>query len=134
MLTTGVDIVEVLRIEEAAKRWGTRFLQRIYTPGEIAYARGRGPQLAGRFAAKEAGMKALGTGVKGVGWKEIEVVRIRGGAPTLQLHGRAAERAKRLGLQNFSISISHSREYAIAVVVAEVAPKETWLGSGSESI
>ncbi|MSP79379.1 MAG: holo-[acyl-carrier-protein] synthase [Dehalococcoidia bacterium] len=124
MLTTGIDIIELSRIEDAYKRWGERFLHHIYTPGEIAYARGRAPQLAGRFAAKEAGMKALGTGVMGVGWKEIEVVRKRGGAPTLVLHGRASERAKRLGLHNFALSITHSRDYAVAFVVAEVAPPE----------
>ena len=119
MLTTGVDIIEIPRIEEAKNRWGARFLDRIYTSGELAYARGRAPQLAGRYAAKEATMKALGTGVRGVAWREIEVVRLRSGAPTLKLHGRAAERAERVGLRNFSVSISHSREYAIAMVVAE---------------
>ena len=97
MLRTGVDIVEISRIGAAVARWGDRFFNRIYTPGELSYSRGRLPQLAGRFAAKEAVMKALGTGVRGVGWREIEVVRKPGEAPTVVLHGRAKARAERCG-------------------------------------
>jgi holo-[acyl-carrier protein] synthase len=119
MLTTGVDIIEIPRISAANERWGSRFLNRIFTPGEQAFSHGRAPQLAGRFAAKEATMKALGTGVRGVGWREIEVVRERGRAPTIRLHGRAAERARRLGITTFALSISHSRDYAVAFVVAQ---------------
>lgn len=119
MLATGVDIVEIPRIAAAQGRWGDRFLNRVYTQGEQAYSRGRPAQLAGRFAAKEATMKALGTGIRGVGWREVEVVRERGRAPSLRLHGRAAERARRLGLQHFALSISHSRDYAVAMVVAQ---------------
>ena len=119
MLRTGVDIVEIWRIGEAVARWGDRFFNRIYTPGELAYARGRLPQLAGRFAAKEAVMKALGTGVRGVGWREIEVVREPGQAPTVVLHGRAKARAERLCLGEIAISISHSRDYAVVVAVGE---------------
>ena len=114
----GVDIIEIARIGDAAKRWGARFLHRIYTPDELAFARGRLPQLAARFAAKEAVMKALGTGRYGVSWREIEVVRRPGRAPRLVLHGRARARADKMGLGVMSISISHSRDYAVAVVVA----------------
>ncbi|MDE2802113.1 MAG: holo-ACP synthase [Chloroflexota bacterium] len=121
MLHTGVDIVEIWRIGEAVARWGDRFFNRIYTPGELAYARGRLPQLAGRFAAKEAVMKALGTGVRGVGWREIEVVRKPGQAPTVVLHGRARARAEWMQMGEISISISHSRDYAVVVAVGETS-------------
>jgi holo-[acyl-carrier protein] synthase len=117
MLVTGVDIVELDRIQSVLERFGKRFLDRIYTPSEQEYCRGRAPNLAGRFAAKEAVMKALGTGIRGVGWKEIEVVRQRGKAPTIKLHGRAAKRAEAMGINEMALSISHSRDYAIASVV-----------------
>jgi holo-[acyl-carrier protein] synthase len=119
MLYVGVDIVELPRIASAVQRWGDRFLLRIYTPQELAFSRGRTPQLAARFAAKEAVMKALGTGVRGVSWREIEVVRQRGRAPEIRLHGRAAARAAKLGLTVLAVSLSHSREYAVASVVGE---------------
>ena len=121
MLTTGVDIIEIPRIQRALERYGQRFLNRIFTPGEIEYCRGRAPNLAGRFAAKEATMKALGTGVRGVGWKDIEVVRAESGAPSGKLHGRAKKRAERLQVLEISLSMSHSREYAVAFVVAQRA-------------
>lgn len=117
MLSTGVDIIEISRVGRVLERYGQRFLDRVYTPEEIAYCRGRAPNLAARFAAKEATMKALGTGVRGVGWKDIEVVRHESGAPAIRLHGRAKRRAKRLGLQEIALSLSHSREYAVASVV-----------------
>ena len=119
MLRAGVDIIEINRIGAAVKRWGERFFHRIYTAGELEYARGRLPQLAGRFAAKEAVMKALGTGVRGVSWHEIEVVREQGQAPTITLHGRAKARAELLALGEIAISISHSRDYAVVVAVGE---------------
>ena len=119
MLTTGVDIIEIPRIQRVFGEYGQRFLNRIYTPAEIEYCRGRAPNLAARFAAKEATMKALGTGVRGVGWRDIEVVRAPSGAPGIRLHGRAKRRAERLGLQEICISLSHSREYAVAVVVTQ---------------
>ncbi len=119
-ISVGVDIIEIGRIAETVKRFGDRFLQRIYTPGEIAYCRGRAPQLAARFAAKEAVMKALGTGTRGVGWREVEVTRKRTGEPGIELHGRAAQRAELLGIDRIAISISHSREYAVASVVSRV--------------
>ncbi|MCH2502783.1 MAG: holo-ACP synthase [Dehalococcoidia bacterium] len=119
MLTTGVDIIEIPRIKQVLDRYGQRFLNRVFTPDEIAYCRGRAPNLAGRFAAKEAAMKALGTGVRGVSWKDIEVIRADSGAPSLRLHGRAEKRAERLQVGEMSLSISHSREYAVAFVVAQ---------------
>lgn len=117
-IRVGVDITEVHRIRAVVERWGDRFLHRIYTEGERNYCRRRPPQLAARFAAKEAIMKALGTGTRGVGWKEIEVCREPSGAPTVRLHGRAGKRARALGLTHFAISLSHSREQAIAFVIA----------------
>ena len=121
MLTTGVDIIEIPRIQQVLDRYGQRFLDRIFTPAEIAYCRCRAPNLAGRFAAKEATMKALGTGARGVGWKDIEVVSEESGAPGVKLHGRAEQRAKRLQVSEISLSMSHSREYAVAFVVAQRA-------------
>ena len=124
MLRTGVDIVEIRRIGEAVARWGDRFFNRIYTPGELAYARGRLPQLAGRFAAKEAVMKALGTGVRGVGWRDIEVLPNRRGKPLVFLYRRGAGRAERIELRGLDISLTHSREFAMASVVGERALSE----------
>ena len=118
-LTTGVDIIEIPRVRQVLERYGERFLERVYTSGEIAYCRGRPPNLAARFAAKEATMKALGTGVRGVGWKDIEVVRQESGAPSIRLHGRAERRAERLGVQEISLSLSHSEDYAVAFVVIQ---------------
>ena len=118
MLTTGVDFIEIDRIAGALQRYGDRFLRRIFTPGEIAYCRGRAPNLAARFAAKEAVMKSLGTGFRGVGWRDVEVVRAPSGAPSPRLHGRARRRAERLGVTEIAISLSHSRGYAIVVAVA----------------
>ena len=119
MLVNGVDIIEIRRVRDVAARYGERFLKRIYTDGEIAYCRGRAPQLANRFAAKEAVMKALGTGTRGVRWRDIEVVRTRGGPPGIRLHGTALARATHIGLDHLSVSLSHSEEYAVAFVVGE---------------
>lgn len=117
-LRTGIDLVEIPRINQALERWGERFLRKVFTPGEIALCRGRADALAVHFAAKEAAMKALGTGAIGVGWREVEVVYDPRGAPSLLLHGRAEARARELGLRSFAISMSHSRDHATAVVVA----------------
>lgn len=117
MLTTGVDIIEIDRVRRVLEQYGQRFLSRVFTPGEIAYCRGRAPNLAARFAAKEATMKALGTGVRGVGWKDIEIVRHESGAPAIKLHHRGKSRAQKLAVQEISVSLSHSREYAVAFVV-----------------
>ena len=123
MLVTGVDIVEIPRIRRVAERYGLRFFRRIYTEGEITYCRGRAPQLASRFAAKEAVMKALGTGIRGVRWRDIEVVRERGQAPTIRLHGTALARAQHLGIDHLAVSLSHAEEYSVAFVVGESRPK-----------
>jgi len=119
MLITGVDIIEIKRVEKVALSYGDRFLKRIYTDGEIKYCRGRAPQLASRFAAKEAVMKALGTGIRGVGWRDVEVTRKRGMAPDIKLHGRAQKRASQIGLTGLAISLSHSKEFAVASVIGE---------------
>lgn len=117
MLSTGVDLIEISRIAQTLERYGQRFLRRIYTPGELEYCRGRPSKLASRFAAKEAAMKALGTGVRGVSWQDIEVTRAPSGAPNLRLHGRAQRRAQQLGILETSLSMSDSRDHAIAFVV-----------------
>jgi holo-[acyl-carrier protein] synthase len=118
MLRTGVDIIEVERIERAAARHGQRFYDRFFTPAEQARCRGNYPALAARFAAKEAVGKALGTGIGDVHWVEIEVVNDSRGRPELVLHGAAAARADELGLCEWSLSLSHTREHGIAFVVA----------------
>ena len=119
MLITGVDIIEIKRVEKVALSYGDRFLKRIYTDDEIKYCRGRAPQLASRFAAKEAVMKALGTGIRGVGWRDVEITRKRGMAPHIKLHGRAKKRASQIGLKGLAISLSHSKEFAVASVIGE---------------
>ncbi len=119
MLIAGVDIIEIHRVKHVFEQYGDRFLRRVYTDREIAYCRGRAPQLASRFAAKEATMKALGTGVRGIRWRDIEVVRGRGQAPRIELHGTAQARADRLGLTDIALSLSHSREFAVASVVGD---------------
>ena len=121
MHINGVDIIEIPRIRRIVGKYGNRFLQRIYTDGELAYSKGRAPQLASRFAAKEATMKALGTGIRGIPWKDIEVVRRRGQAPRIQLHGKAFIRAQRLGVTDLALSLSHSRDFAVASVIGESA-------------
>lgn len=120
-LSVGVDLVEISRVRRALERWGDRFVQRIYTPAEIARCRGRVPELAVRFAAKEAISKALGLGIwwsGGIAWQEAEVLSDPLGKPEVILHGRAAERARTLGLDQWAISLSHSDDHAIAMVVA----------------
>jgi holo-[acyl-carrier protein] synthase len=119
MLSVGVDIIEIARIARAVERWGERFLAHVYTPAEVAFCRGRAPELAARFAAKEAASKALGTGLNGIAWREMEVLPDLLGKPHLRLYGRAAARAQALGLSEFAVSLSHSREYAVAMVVAQ---------------
>jgi holo-[acyl-carrier protein] synthase len=119
----GIDLAEVGRIREAIERHGPRFIQRIYTPAEIAYVErkaNRYERYAGRFAAKEAGMKAIGTGWKrGVRWQDFEVANLPSGRPTLQLHGVAAEVADSLGVRNIALSITHTAEQGMAIVILE---------------
>jgi len=117
-LSVGVDVVEIERIRNAIERWGERFLRRIYTPAELALYGGKAHELAVRFAAKEAISKALGTGMRGIAWLEMEVLPDEKGKPLVHLHGRAKERAEELGFSSFSISLSHSQELALAFVVA----------------
>jgi holo-[acyl-carrier protein] synthase len=120
----GVDIIEIDRVADVIARHGDRFLNRVYTPDEIAHCRGRVHELAARFAAKEAVMKALGTGIRGVGWRDIEVLPNRRGKPLVFLYGRGAARAARIELRGLEVSMTHSKEYAIASVVGERALQE----------
>jgi holo-[acyl-carrier protein] synthase len=126
VIGTGIDLVEIKRIQESMDRYGQRFLDRIYTAAEQAYClrkRKSAESLAARFAAKEAGAKALGTGIShGVGWLEIEVVREASGRPTVQYHGRAAEIAARLGVARAALSITHTAELAMASIILENEP------------
>ncbi len=115
----GVDVIEIERVAAALARFGERFLRRVYTAEEAAFCRGRVHELAARFAAKEAVMKALGTGAKGVAWREIEVLPNHRGKPLVYLYGRARARAERIGLAGLDVSMSHSREYAVAFVVGQ---------------
>lgn len=116
-IAIGVDLMERQRLIETYRRFGERFLQRVFTETELAQAGGNVERLVGRFAAKEACSKALGTGMVTVAWREIEIVRLRGGKPALRLHGRAAARAAALGLTAFDVSISDTHDHAMAVVV-----------------
>jgi len=117
MHSLGVDIIEISRIEKTLARWGQRFLGHIFTEAEIKLTRGKPSSLASRFAAKEAVMKTLGTGVNGVSWREIEILADHRGKPLVCLCGKAHERAEELGLRHLSVSLSDSREYAVAFVV-----------------
>ena len=119
MHNLGVDIIEISRIEKTIERFGKRFLRRVYTEYELQVCRDKPSRLASRFAAKEAVMKSLGTGTKGVGWREIEITHDAKGKPLVQLSGRAKTRAEALGLGELAISLSDSREYAVAFVIGE---------------
>src|ERR1041385_1027100 len=120
---TGIDIVEVPRVAAAIERFGQRFLERIYTEGEIRYCESKANRVeryAARFAAKEAAMKALGTGWnRGVRWRDIEVSRQPGGRPTIVFHGKAAEFAEKLGTSRVAVSLTHTAAEAIAHVILE---------------
>jgi holo-[acyl-carrier protein] synthase len=123
ILGTGVDLAEVGRIRDAIERYGDRFVHRIYTAAEIAYVErkaNRFERYAGRFAAKEAGMKAIGTGWKrGVRWQDFEVSNLPSGRPTLRLHGVAAQLAEKMGVKSISLSITHTAEMGMAQVILE---------------
>ena len=123
-MVLGVDLIEIARVERAVNRFGDRFLERVFTPAEVLHSRGRLAELAARFAAKEAVSKALGVGMRmisrhGIDWRDVEVTNNRLGKPLLKLHGRAAELAGELGLTEWEVSLSHSRELAIAFVAAQ---------------
>src|ERR1700733_5604461 len=123
LLGLGTDLIETRRVQQSIDRFGDRFLEPIFTVGEIAYCQRKknaAESFAARFAAKEAGAKALGTGIsRGVTWKEFEVRREASGRPTLHLSGRAAELAEAIGVKRVQLSLTHSREFALAVVVVE---------------
>lgn len=120
---TGVDLCEVDRIEKSIERFGDKFIKRIYTPGEIAYVERKANKFeryAARFAAKEAGMKAIGTGWRlGVTWQDFEVANLPSGKPTLRFHGVAAKFAERLGVKNVALSITHTAQLGMAHVILE---------------
>ncbi len=120
----GIDMIEIERVRAVLARHPERFLRRVYTPAEVAFCRGRVPELAARFAAKEALMKALGTGARSVAWRDIEVLPDRRGKPLVYLHGNAAKRAERIGLSAIDISLSHLESFAIAAVVCAQAVRE----------
>ena len=120
---TGIDIAEVPRIARSIARFGDRFIQRVFTDGEIRYCNSKANRVeryAARFAAKEAAMKAIGTGWNyGVAWRDVEVSRVPGGRPTIRFHGKAAEFANKIGARNVALSISHTEQIAIAQVILE---------------
>lgn len=118
ILRTGVDLIEISRIEEVIARHGRHYLERIYTSAELEQCGKRAESLAGRFAAKEAAAKALGCGIGDVSWKEIEILGDEQNAPSLTLHGAAGQKARELGLTTWSVSISHSQSHSVAFVVA----------------
>jgi holo-[acyl-carrier protein] synthase len=123
LIGTGVDLIEIERIAHSIERYGERFLHRIYTEHEIAYCnskRSSAESFAARFAAKEAGAKALGTGIsRGVTWIEFQIARQPGGRPVLELRGRAALLAKELGVKTISLSLTHTGNLAMATVMME---------------
>ncbi len=111
----GVDIIKVARIRDTLARFGPRFSHRVLTPAEHRYVRDRPETLAGRWAAKEAVSKVLGLGVRGIGWRDIEIERLPTGQPAVRLHGRAAARASQLGMGRIAVTISHEADYAVAM-------------------
>src|SRR5947208_345261 len=111
----GIDIIRVARIRETLERFGERFARRVLTEGERRYVRNRPETFAGRWAAKEAVSKVLGLGVRGIGWRDIEIERLPTGQPSVRLHGRAEARARQLGMERIALSISHEADYAVAI-------------------
>lgn len=117
-IAVGIDIIEVERVRKVYEHHGERFLKRVFTEAEVRQCRGKASRLAGRFAAKEAISKALGTGLHGVSWSEMEVVQLRSGRPTVTLHGNAKHRAQFLGISAFDVSIADLKDFSIAIAVA----------------
>jgi holo-[acyl-carrier protein] synthase len=111
----GIDIIKVDRIRASLERFGERFSKRVLTVGEQRYVRDRPETFAGRWAAKEAVSKVLGLGVRGIGWRDIEIERLPTGQPAVRLHGRAAARAEQLGMDRIAVSITHESDYAVAI-------------------
>jgi holo-[acyl-carrier protein] synthase len=118
-LRTGIDMIEIERFETALRRHGVRFLERVFTPQELAEVGKNTASLAARFAAKEAAAKALGTGIGSITWQEIEILRGPAREPTLCLHGAAGRLAQTLHLEAWSISLSHTKTHAVAIVVGQ---------------
>jgi holo-[acyl-carrier protein] synthase len=118
--SVGTDIVEIHRIEQAIRSWQDSFLRRIYTEAELEFCQNRASSLAARFAAKEAVMKALGTGANGISWQDIEILPNSQGAPLVRLHARAERKAEENGIAKFSVTMSHCKEYAVAFVIGNV--------------
>jgi holo-[acyl-carrier protein] synthase len=119
MKAIGVDLIETERVADSMARFGDRFLKRVYTERELIYCNGRAGSLAARWAAKEAVAKALGTGIGDVAWQEIEVVCEPSGRPTILLHGAAVTLAAQQGISGFAVSLSHTKDHAVAMVVGE---------------
>lgn len=117
-IAVGIDIIEVERVRKVYEHHGERFLKRVFTEAEVRQCSGKANRLAGRFAAKEAISKALGTGLHGVSWREMEVVQLRSGRPTVTLHGNAKRRAQLLGISAFDVSIADLKDFSIAIAVA----------------
>jgi holo-[acyl-carrier protein] synthase len=120
-MAVGIDIIEIERVRRVLERHPQRFLERVYTPEEVAFCRGRIAELAARFAAKEAVMKALGTGARGLAWREIEILPNRRGKPLIYLRGKARERGEAIGFRAADVSLTHSHDFAIAAVVGSAA-------------
>lgn len=118
LIRSGIDTIEISRLDDIRPAIRERFIQRVFTPLEIQQLRDQNENLSGVFAAKEAVSKALGTGIGAVHWRDIEIVHLPTGQPTVQLHGQAARVAQSLGLTQWSVSISHDRDKAVAVAVA----------------
>ena len=116
-MAVGIDVIVISRVKKVLQRHPERFLKRVFTPEEVAYCRGRVHELAARFAAKEAVMKALGTGARGLAWREIEILPNRRGKPLVYLHGLAAQRGEKIGLRGVDVSLTHEGDLAIACVV-----------------
>jgi holo-[acyl-carrier protein] synthase len=117
-IAVGIDIIEVDRVRKVYEHHGERFLQRVFTEREIQQCRGKINRFAARFAAKEAISKALGTGIHGVAWREMEIVQLRSGRPTVRLHGKAKLRAEQLGISAFDVSMSDLAHFSIAIAIA----------------
>src|SRR6478672_2976894 len=113
-MAVGVDVIQISRVQKVLERHPERFLRRVFTPEEVAFCRGRVRELAARFAAKEAVMKALGTGARGLAWREIEVLPNRRGKPLIFLHGLAKQRGENIGLRGIDVSLTHEGDLAIA--------------------
>ncbi len=119
-MAVGIDVIVISRVQKVLQKHPERFLKRVFTPEEVAFCRSRVPELAARFAAKEAVMKALGTGARGLAWREIEVLPNRRGKPLVYLHGLAKARGEKIGMRGIDISLTHEGDLAIAAVVGIV--------------